>query len=138
MDTSMDIIELNRVEVEELEDMLDEYDRAYIQYKIEGAIHIGIKQDGQLIAGVDACMTSFKILYISTVYVDERYRRLGLGTKLMGEVEKRARELGANMIRLDTFDWQGREFYLALGYEQAGNYTSVEDGFSEYFFVKRV
>ena len=42
------------------------------------------------------------------------------------------------MIRLDTFDWQGKEFYEALGYQQVGHYTNEEDGFSEYFFLKRI
>ena len=56
----------------------------------------------------------------------------------MREMEKRAKALGANMIRLDTFDWQGKEFYEALGYQQVGHYTNEEDGFSEYFFLKRI
>ena len=56
----------------------------------------------------------------------------------MREMEKKAQELGANMIRLDTFEWQGRGFYEALGYKQVGQYTNDEDGFSEYFFLKRI
>ena len=42
------------------------------------------------------------------------------------------------MIRLDTFDWQGQDFYRALGYETVGQYENAEDGFSEYFFLKRL
>ena len=40
------------------------------------------------------------------------------------------------MIRLDTFDWQGKAFYEALGYEIIGQYENTADGFSEYFFLK--
>lgn len=61
-----------------------------------------------------------------------------LGKKVMNEVERRAKLLGANMIRLDTFDWQGKEFYEALGYENVGSYENKEDRFSEFFFVKRL
>lgn len=42
------------------------------------------------------------------------------------------------MIRIDTFDWQGRDFYTSLGYEQVGKYNSEIDGFSEHFFLKRI
>lgn len=40
------------------------------------------------------------------------------------------------MIRLDTFDFQGREFYRALGYEEIGHYENALDSFSESFFLK--
>lgn len=53
-----------------------------------------------------------KILYVSTVFVDEKYRNNKVGTLLMNEIEKRVKLLEANMIRLDTFDWQGRDFIV--------------------------
>ena len=63
-----------------------------------------------MIAGLDACFTAFRILYVSTVFVDAEYRRKGIGTKLIREMEKKAAALGADTIRLDTFNWQGKEF----------------------------
>ena len=93
---------------------------------------------GQLIAGLDACMTAYKILYVSTVFVEAAFRRHGYGKKLMTALEHRAKALGANMIRLDTFDWQGKSFYESLGYEIVGKYENAEDGFTEYFFLKRL
>lgn len=83
-------------------------------------------------------MTAFKILYVSTVYVHEGYRRKGYGKALIEEMEKRAKALGANTIRLDTFSWQGKEFYQSMNYEQAGYYRNDEDNYEEYFFVKRI
>ena len=79
-----------------------------------------------------------KILYVSTLFVDEAYRRKGYGTRLIQEMEKKAHQLGANMIRLDTFDWQCKEFYKAMGYEIVGSYENKIDGFAEYFFLKRL
>ena len=46
--------------------------------------------------------------------------------------------MGVNTIRLDTFNWQGKDFYEAMGYKAAGHYENAEDGYSEYFFVKRI
>ncbi|MDE7105603.1 MAG: GNAT family N-acetyltransferase [Anaeroplasmataceae bacterium] len=132
------IIDLTETQVEELETALDIYDRKHVTYKLEGTISIGILHNGCIVAGLDACMTAFKILYVSTVYVDEKHRRKGLGKMLIEEMERRAKLLGANTIRLDTFNWQGKEFYLAMGYEIVGSYKNDIDNFEEYFFLKRI
>ena len=134
----MKIIDLNEEQVEDINERLEDFDETYITYKMDGEIQIGIEDDGKLVAGLDACITNFKILYVSTVFVDEEYRRKGLGARLMREMEKRAAAMGVNMIRLDTYDWQGKEFYETLGYECVGHYENREDGFSEYFYLKRL
>ena len=134
----MTIIDLNEEQVEDIEERLEDFDESYITYKMDGEIQIGIEDDGKLVAGLDACITNFKILYVSTVFVDEEYRRKGLGARLMREMEKRAAAMGVNMIRLDTYDWQGKEFYETLGYECVGHYDNKEDGFSEYFYLKKL
>lgn len=134
----MSVVDLSEEQVEDIETRLSMYDEKYIPYKMDGRIRIGIEEEGKLIAGLDACITAFKILYVSTVFVEEAYRRKGIGTKLIREMEKRAAALGVNTIRLDTFNWQGKEFYEALGYQCAGHYTNPEDGYAEYFFLKRI
>ena len=134
----MTIIDLNQEQVEDIEERLEDFDESYITYKMDGEIQIGIEDDGKLVAGLNAYITNFKILYVSTVFVDEEYRRKGLGARLMREMEKRAAAMGVNMIRLDTYDWQGKEFYETLGYECVGHYDNKEDGFSEYFYLKKL
>ncbi|MBF0714620.1 GNAT family N-acetyltransferase [Gemella sp. GH3] len=134
----MKIINLSKDDVEFIDDKLDKYDSMFIENKINGRVSIGIKDNGVLVAGLDACMTAFRICYISTVFVEENYRRKGYGTSLMKELERRAGGMGANTIRLDTFDFQGKDFYIALGYEQIGFYKNDDDKYSEYFFVKRI
>ena len=134
----MDIIDLNEEQVEYIDAQLSAFDENYITYKMDGCIQIGIEDDGKLIAGLDAVITAFKILYVSTVFVDEEYRRKGMGAQLIREMEKRAASMGVNTIRLDTFNWQGKEFYEALGYTCVGSYENKEDGYSEYFFLKRI
>ena len=134
----MKIIDLDDKQVDYIEDQLSSFDENYITYKMDGNIQIGIEEDGQVVAGLDACVTAFKILYVSTVFVDERYRRKGYGKRLIEEMEKRAKEMGVNTIRLDTFSWQGKEFYEALNYEIVGSYENSDDGYVEYFFLKRI
>ena len=135
----MKIVNLTNKQLEDIESRLEDYDKEYTKNDLEGAIRIGIKDDnGNIIAGLDAVVTTFKILYVSTLFVDEKYRRQGIGTQLIKEMELRAKKLGVNTIRLDTFDWQGKDFYKAVGYELVGNYSNVEDGYAEYFFLKRI
>ena len=71
------------------------------------------------------------------MFVDENYRRKGYGKQLICEMEKRAVEMGVNTIRIDSFSWQGKEFYEALGYKIVGSYENTVDGCTEYFFLKR-
>lgn len=130
------VVDLSEEQIETVCQSLADFDRNHIGYRLKGSVNIGIELDGRLIAGLNGYMTAFKILYIDTVFVEEEYRRQGVGKELLKEAESRAKALGANMIRLDTFNWQGREFYLKLGYEEVGQYSSPEDGFSEHFFVK--
>lgn len=134
----MRIVELNELETEKIEESLGAFDENYIQYKLEGSIRIGIEEDGKIVAGLDACITAFRILYVSTVFVEEAYRRKGYGRKLIREMEERAAKMGVNTIRLDTFSWQGKAFYEALGYEIVGHYENEADDYAEYFFLKRI
>jgi GNAT superfamily N-acetyltransferase len=134
----MQIIDLTDEQVSTLENQLAEYDGAHMKVQLDGHISLGIMKDGQLVAGLDGCMTAYRILYASTVFVKADYRRCGYGKALMAELEQRARAMGANMIRLDIFDWQGKAFYEALGYEIVGSYENRQDSFSEYFFLKRL
>ena len=131
-------IDLSEEQECEIRYYLDEYNAQHIKYRLDGMMRIGLEEDGKLIAGLIAYMSVYKIMYVDTVFVDEKYRRQGYGRKLVQEAERRAKELGVNTIRLDTFNWQGTEFYKALGYEAVGNYSNEEDGFEETFFVKRI
>ena len=51
-------------------------------------------------------------------------------------MEARARQMGVTLIRPDTFNWQARDFYRALDYEEVGSDRCEADSFSEHFFLK--
>ena len=132
------IINLSEEQECEIRYYLDEYNAKHIKYRLDGVLRIGMEKDGKLIAGLIAYMSVYKIVYVDTIFVDEKYRRKGYGRRLMQEMECQAKELGVNTIRLDTFNWQGTEFYKALGYEAVGGYANKDDSFEETFFVKRI
>lgn len=133
-----EVITLDSNQVKDIENKLDAYDKAHIKYTIDGEISLGIVKDLHLIAGVNACMTAYHILYVSTLFVEKPYRNKGVGTFLMNKLENEAKKLGANLIRLDSFNWQGAHFYEKIGYKKVGEYRSEKDLFSEYFFLKEI
>ena len=135
---AFEVTGLDRKEAAELATRLEQYDSELFPNPVARELRVGIREDGRLVAGATGSMTPFGILYVDTVFVDQAYRHHHLGTLLMNEVEKEARRRGARLIRLDTFSWQGRDFYPALGYEKVGSYDAPELGFSEYFYLKRL
>ena len=82
--------------------------------------------------------TRWRWLYIAKLWVDERARRHGLGTKLMAAAEDLARSRGCTDVSLDTFDYQARPFYEKLGYELFGTLEGYPPGSRQYYLRKRL
>lgn len=100
-------------------------------------ISYGYFEDDKLIAGIKASIEGYKVMYIETLFVDENYRKHGLGKMLMKIIEEHAKFEGVLVIRLDTFSWQAKDYYESLGYELIGTYL-IDENYSEYFYVKRI
>lgn len=132
------IDDLHEVEEEYIEKELGKYDEDFIGKNYSGEIKLACHIDDKLAGGIIGYITTFNILYISSLFIKEKYRRMGIGKILIENIEAKAKEQKVNTIRLDTFNWQGKEFYLSLGYEIVGEYYNDEDNYGEYFFIKRI
>ena len=82
--------------------------------------------------------TRWRWLYDAKLWVDERARGHGLGTRLMGAAEDLARSRGCTDVSLDTFDYQARPFYEKLGYELFGTLEGYPPGSRQYYLRKRL
>lgn len=60
-----------------------------------------------------------KVLFLDDLVVTEKYRRFGIGRKLINAFLTDAKELGVNQIRWQVLDWNtpAIEFYKSLGAE---------------------
>lgn len=125
-------------EMKWVEAQLEQFDEAHVNEQMPGIVQLGIKENGKVVAGVFASMSAFQVLYVSILFVVEAYRLKGYGKALMSAMEEEGRRLGAAYVRLDTFDFQGRSFYQAIGYEEIGAYEASDGAFSEHFFLKRL
>lgn len=95
-----------------------------------------LSEDGKILAGIIVRMYCWRCIYIDTFLIDESMRGEGLGTLLLEEVERVAKENGSHLIHLDTFDFQAKDFYLAHGYSVFGELEDCPKGHTRYFMSK--
>lgn len=95
-----------------------------------------LSEDGKILAGIIVRMYCWRCIYIDTFWIDESMRGEGLGTLLLEEVERVAKENGPHLIHLDTFDFQAKDFYLAHGYSVFGELEDCPKGHTRYFMSK--
>jgi GNAT superfamily N-acetyltransferase len=93
---------------------------------------------GNIIAGIKADIYHWGILYIEALFVEEQYRRKGLGSALLNKVETNARKVGATLVHTDTFDFQSKDFYLKHGYEIFGILEDCPKGHKRYYLKKNL
>ena len=75
-------------------------------------------ENGEIIGGciAEAYEYHWARMFLDTLWVDERYRRQGLGSMILREVERLAREKGCRVVTLGTASYMARPFYEKHGY----------------------
>lgn len=76
--------------------------------------------ENTIIGGITASLYMKSTLSIHVLWLDEKFRHKGIGSKLLVELENKAKSAGASLANLDTFDFQALDFYLKHGYEVFG------------------
>lgn len=94
-------------------------------------------EQGDVVGGLWG-RTAYAWLFVELLFVPETLRGRGVGRALMQEAEDEARARGAVGVWLDTFGFQARPFYEALGYRVFGEIADYPPGFSRYYLQKRL
>ena len=76
-------------------------------------------------------------LFINLLWLHVELRRGGIGTALVAEAERHALEFGCHSAWLDTFSFQGPNFYPRLGYREFAR-LDYPPGHERIFFRKRL
>ena len=97
-----------------------------------------IDKDGNIIAGCTGYIYSWGAMYIDDMWVDEKYRRQGLGSAAFQAVEKVAKERGCYLIWLGTWDFQAKPYYLKHGYTVFSTLHECPVGHEDYGLFKRL
>ncbi|WP_426351155.1 GNAT family N-acetyltransferase [Alloiococcus sp. CFN-8] len=136
------ILESSKEEIDYIEDRICEYNESNVPFEAPipaSNINRHIQDDsGNIIAGVNCIYYAWKCIYIDALWVKEEYRNRGLGSELLKEIEKTAKEYGCHMIHLDTFDFQRKDFYIRQGYEIHGILDDCPQGHKRYYLKKRI
>jgi len=92
---------------------------------------------GRLLGGI--ILQSYLLeTYVELLWLSEQARRARLGSKLLKEAERYARQRGSHLIHLNTYSFQAPGFYEKQGYRRFGTIAgSPRDG-SRHFYVKRL
>ena len=75
--------------------------------------------------------------FVDALFVEEPLRRQGLGTYLLKEVEKLAKENGTSMLLTNAGDWNV-EFFRKNGYLLRGELKDVPKGHNCYELYKMI
>ncbi len=112
---------------------LREYNHKFYGKVEDYNFHIEI--DGEIAAGIVAAST-FDTLEVEFLFVEEKYRGQGLGSKLLEHAEALAKANGLKRVLLNTYSFQAPLFYRKLGYTELFRVEPCFGEHSQYFFMK--
>lgn len=91
--------------------------------------------DGEIIGGLWGS-TGYGWLFTQLLVVPESLRGQHLGSKMLALAEAEALKRDCHGAWLDTFEFQARGFYEALGYECFGEIPDFPIGYKRFFMRK--
>ena len=95
------------------------------------------ERKGRLMGGL-ILQSYWRESYVELLWLSGRVRGAGLGSRLIREAERQARERGSRLIHLNTYSFQAPRFYEKLGYRRFGGIAGSPKGASRHFYFKRL
>lgn len=74
--------------------------------------------------------------FLDLLYIDEEYRGQNIGTSLIKQIEAFAKKENLTGVRMETWDFQAKDFYEKLGYTVYGKIKNCPPGTIDYFLKK--
>jgi ribosomal protein S18 acetylase RimI-like enzyme len=92
--------------------------------------------DGNVIAGILGG-TYWGWMHIDILWVDEKFRKQGIGSKLLQAAEDEAKRRGCHSVHVDTMSWQAPDFYKKHGYVIISELDDIPKGNKKYHLIKK-
>jgi GNAT superfamily N-acetyltransferase len=80
--------------------------------------------------------TEIGLLFLDMFFLPENLRGQGIGTQLLGEVEREACRRGCRRAVVETSNFQAPAFYLRHGYQELGRVAFTLPGAARVFLSK--
>lgn len=77
-------------------------------------------------------------LHIDILWVAEKSRMQGIGSKLLKAAEEEAKKHGCHSVHLDTMSWQAPEFYKKHGYKIISELENIPAGNKKFHLIKEL
>jgi GNAT superfamily N-acetyltransferase len=123
-------------ETAELRDAIHDFNYSATGYRDGRSLSCFLRDDaGALIAGIDG-FTWGGYARVDYLWVHERLRGQGLGSRLLDAAEDEARRRGCGTIVLDTHSFQAPDLYRARGYTEIGTTVDTPRGYTQTLFQK--
>ncbi|MFJ3551670.1 GNAT family N-acetyltransferase [Streptomyces sp. NPDC090114] len=105
----------------------------------ESPLHVWVSDANGELAGGLVGHTWTTWLHVTHLWVDDRHRGAGLGSRLLAKAEHlAATERACAASRVETWDFQAPDFYRRRGYEVVCVIPDYPPGITEYTLVKRL
>lgn len=98
--------------------------------------NFGVYDNDKLIGGAVGYI-AWKWYFLDELWIEEGYRKNGIGTKLINKIEKCAKENNLLGVRMETWSFQARGFYEKMGYNVYATFEDCPPGTIDYFLKKR-
>ena len=92
-------------------------------------------ENGNVIAGILGG-TYWGWMHIDILWVNENFRKKGIGSKLLKSAEEEACKRGCHSVHVDTMSWQAPEFYKKHGYKIISELNDIPAGYKKYHLIK--
>lgn len=101
-------------------------------------INLNIKDaDGNIVGGLLSAVC-WNWMEIDILWVDQNQRTQGLGSKLLMEAERIAKEKECAFVKLNTFSFQAPDFYKKHGYQVMAIIENAPVGHKHYYLMKEI
>jgi GNAT superfamily N-acetyltransferase len=131
------IKDLTKEEAEYIRQKIDEIVPREVDADEEEFVLKVENEKGEIIGGciAEAYEYHWSRVLLEELWVDERYRHTGIGSLILREVERIAREKGCRVVTLGTASYMARPFYEKHGYTV---FTTLKkaNGYISYSLVK--
>lgn len=132
---------INRIE--ETDERINEFiDEAFSKYADDNNVALNyedycfVAEENDEILGIVTGRAYYNEVHIGDLIVNEKYRRLNIGSKLVQTVEEAYKGKGYSKITLTTFGFQAPEFYKKLGYSLEFVREDKDPKLCKYFYIK--
>ncbi len=99
------------------------------------SLDVFLRDDKVIVAGATG-RTEYNRLFVNYLWVSEKIRRKGFGSKVLTKLEHAAMRRGCNDVLLETIGDDTAQFYFNCGYFSVARVPKYVGEFSKYILLK--